>query len=168
MSFTDDLLLILTNYPEGYRLMRADLVGRSYGGPKNRALSRDKVSPNTVRVTLSRLKAKGLVNNDKGLWKITRVGRDYLSSPVRLLRRRRGGQRNSRPKNMIICFDVPEKSREKRDWLRTELHFLGFIMLQKSVWYGPSPLSEEFVNALHDFGLLPHMKFFNAREADVV
>jgi len=70
-------------------------------------------------------------------------------------------------KRLIVIFDVPEFERKKRDWLRIELRSEGFIILQKSAWFGP-PIPYEFANRLRDLGILPYMKFFEAKEADIL
>jgi len=42
----------------------------------------------------------------------------------------------------IVIFDVYEKSRAKRNWLREELRNLGFVKLQHSVWVHPYECEE--------------------------
>ncbi|OHA03375.1 MAG: hypothetical protein A3C92_00330 [Candidatus Sungbacteria bacterium RIFCSPHIGHO2_02_FULL_53_17] len=41
----------------------------------------------------------------------------------------------------IVIFDIPERDRRKRDWLRVQLLANDFEPLQKSVWTGTRPLS---------------------------
>ena len=69
---------------------------------------------------------------------------------------------------MIIAFDVPEKYRRERDWLRIELKNLGFAMMQKSVWYGSSPLPQDFITSLDDLKILKFIKFFDVKEHEIV
>ena len=47
----------------------------------------------------------------------------------------------------IVIFDIWEKSRKKRDFLRNELAEFGFIKLQNSVWITPYEC-EEYVSLL--------------------
>ena len=68
---------------------------------------------------------------------------------------------------MIVAFDVPERKRSQRDWLRAELKILGFIQLQKSVWFGPAPLPKTFILAVRDIHLLQYIKFYRANEYEV-
>lgn len=56
----------------------------------------------------------------------------------------------------IILFDIPEKDRHQRRWLRSVLVNLGFKMLQKSVWIGKSKIPE---NLLEDFKRLKLIKY---------
>ncbi len=168
MSLVEDILIVLSSYSGGYRLMRA----RMRGIPSRSARTyRNPMSDAVMRVTLSRLKRKGFVQNQKGEWHITKKGREHLSHvrtsfPNHTRLSRLGKQ--ERQKNMIITFDIPEIDKYKRDWLRMELIGLGFEMLQKSVWFGPSPLPNEFAEALSTLKILPHLKFFEAKEADII
>ena len=47
----------------------------------------------------------------------------------------------------MVIFDIVEKRRARRDWLRRELHHVGFVRLQNSVWITPYPC-EEFISLL--------------------
>ena len=122
---------------------------------------------NSLRVTLSRLKKRGLVRNTSGVWEITSEGLEFLKNfglkichiPKRL---ERG------PKNMIVIFDIPETKERARAWLRIELKHLGFVMLQKSAWFGPAPLPKEFIKSLRRLNILSCLKFFEAKESDIV
>ena len=124
----------------------------------------------TLRVTLSRLKKKGFVESKSGSWAITKRGRDFLVKALRMRAHKSYFLHASKKKekNLIIVFDIPEKQKSKRDWLRAELLGLGFVMLQKSVWFGPAPISKEFIEILGDLGVLPYLKFFDAKESDII
>ena len=171
MSLTEDLLVVLTDYHGGYRLMRARMHG--YTGPARqgrRPASFFEASGNTLRVTFSRLKKRGLVQNKSSEWKITERGRAYLDKirskfklPVHVSKKI-----SPKPKNMIVVFDIPEAQKRKRAWLRTELSNLEFAMLQKSVWFGPTPLPKRFLKSLNQLRLIPYLKFFKAEESDIV
>ena len=41
-------------------------------------------------------------------------------------------------------FDVPTERKGEREWFRWHLKKFGYIMIQQSVWVGPSPLPKEF------------------------
>ncbi|MDO8584682.1 MAG: CRISPR-associated endonuclease Cas2 [bacterium] len=64
------------------------------------------------------------------------------------------------PRLNIVVFDIPERERRKRDWLRDVLRTLGFIMLQKSVWVGKVLLPESFIGELEKLGLLRLVEIF--------
>jgi len=52
------------------------------------------------------------------------------------------------PKNLIVMYDIPHLLKKERDWFRRHLIKFGYIMIQKSVWVGPSPLSKDFLGYL--------------------
>lgn len=173
MSFAEDFLIYLTSYHKGYKLMRARMSG--YGGPPEvlfgepRKERRIKIT--TFRVTVSRLEKQGYIERDGLLWHITDKGRTYMKERVAKQlpsHCRWNTEKAARTKNMIIVFDIPEKLRGKRAWLREELSRLGFIMLQKSVWLGPSLLPKEFIQHVQNLNLLRYLKFFRANEAEII
>ena len=164
MSLGEDLLVILSSYSGGYRLMRARMHG--YTGP---ALpGKFKTAPaESIRVTLSRLKKRGFVENkSRGVWALTQKGIAHLAEKFRKKEERI--KLKNKPKNMIIAFDIPERFKRKRNWLRQELTQTGFTMLQKSLWLGPAPVSEQFIHAMKDMELLGYIKFLKVGESDIV
>lgn len=52
------------------------------------------------------------------------------------------------PKNLLLIYDVPETMKKERDWFRRQLVNFGFVMVQRSVWVGPSPLPKDFLEYL--------------------
>lgn len=170
MSAIDDLLIILSSYHGGYRLMRRRARGDMGYTRKERERYgiRDRnISEGVERVMLSRLKEKGFVANEKrGVWELTAKGLVH----VRTLRadRERSTRTASAPGDLIIAFDIPEIDARKRRWLRVMLKSLHFHLLQKSLWFGPGPLPESFITELRVQRILSHLKFFSAQEKDVV
>ncbi len=66
----------------------------------------------------------------------------------------------------IVIFDIWEKNRKKRDFLRTELKEFGFIKLQNSVWLTPYDC-EDYVNLLKtDVGLGRSVVYIVAEKID--
>lgn len=163
MSLVQQVLYTLSNYPGGYRIIYDILYD---GLPPGK---RKKFSERTLSATLSRMKSKGLVSRAKNEWQITPEGRDYLNTggkAMRVFPYHRIDFLN-RPKKLIIIFDIPEKRRKYRDWLRLELISLGFEMIQKSVWFGPE-LPKEFLAYLDEVGILKYLRFFRAKEEDLI
>src|SRR3989338_9870900 len=64
------------------------------------------------------------------------------------------------PKNLLLMYDIPHSRKKERDWFRRQLKNFDFIMIQKSVWVGPSPLPEDFLNYLKRIGLQKEFKTF--------
>jgi hypothetical protein len=68
--------------------------------------------------------------------------------------------KNNAPKNLLLIYDVPEGRKKERDWFRRQLKNFDFIMIQKSVWVGPSPLPKNFLDYLKRIGLRKNFKTF--------
>ncbi len=168
MGLTDDILTILFSYHDGYRLMRRKLSGASPFSDGRIYRGFEDASDSAIRVTLSRLKKRGFVENKKGIWRLTKAGRGYFANKISLFPTHSEKTAKRNPKSIVISFDVPEIHKKKRDWLRAELLCLGFEMLQKSLWLGPAPLPEQFVESLRKLQLFPYIKFFEAKEAEII
>lgn len=54
----------------------------------------------------------------------------------------------------IVAFDVVEKEKRKRHWLRSALKRMGFKKLQKSVWVGRIKIPREFLDDLSGLRLV--------------
>lgn len=79
--------------------------------------------------------------------------REYLQSFV-------SNFKKDAPKNLLLIYDIPEGRKKERDWFRRQLKNFDFIMIQRSVWVGPSPLPDEFTNYLKRIGLQKEFKTF--------
>src|SRR3989344_5371952 len=64
------------------------------------------------------------------------------------------------PKNLLLVYDIPEGRKKERDWFRRQLGNFDFVMIQRSVWVGPSPLPANFLNYLKRIGLEKEFKTF--------
>ncbi len=69
------------------------------------------------------------------------------------------------PKNLIVMYDVVETKKKERDWFRRQLKNFNYIMIQRSVWVGPSPLPKEFLDYVKSIGLQDHLKTFKLAKA---
>jgi hypothetical protein len=116
---------------------------------------------------LSYLKRQGFVSKQKTKgstsWKITGDG----LRKVRKLRQEAScSARLSQFGNIsgestkIVTFDVPERNRKKRAWLRSALSSMGFSLLHKSVWMGKKEMPREFFFELHRKKLLRYVHIF--------
>ncbi len=61
---------------------------------------------------------------------------------------------------VMVLFDIPEKKRKIRGWLRLQLKLWDFRMLQQSVWLGKGPLPKEFTTRLQSLGINDCVKIF--------
>ena len=111
---------------------------------------------------LYKLKDEGLIikeyRNENTFWKIADKGKKWLIKPKP--EKRTYSKIKSSDEIKIVVFDIPEKKRFYRDWLREVLKNLKFKMLQKSVWIGKTILPEEFFNDLKRLGILSYVEIF--------
>jgi len=63
-------------------------------------------------------------------------------------------------KNLIVMYDIPSNQKKERDWFRRHLKKFNYIMIQKSVWVGPSPLPKDFLEYVKSIGLERRLKTF--------
>ncbi len=114
---------------------------------------------------LSRLKRDGLIiTSDHGgrkFFKSTSAGKKKFQF---LKRERTELPRVSHPEKadnlIIVSFDIPEKEKRKRAWLRHRLRQMGFSMIQKSVWIGKVRLPKDFIDSLHNLKLIDFVEIF--------
>jgi hypothetical protein len=165
MSIIQEILYIVSNYPGGYRTIYDILYD---GQPPEHKRNKQKLG-NTLRVTLTRLKSKGLIKNINKRWILSKEGEEFLKSTQTAIKQFSFEQKSSHKssKQMIVAFDIPEKKKRSREWLRRELVEAGFEQVQKSLWFGPG-LPKEFVEYLGELGLLGHIKFFKVSESDLI
>ena len=64
------------------------------------------------------------------------------------------------PKNLVVMYDIPHSMKKERDWFRRHLIRFGYVMIQKSVWVGPSPLPKEFLSYLKEIKIGNKLKTF--------
>ncbi len=113
-----------------------------------------------VSKMLSKLKAEGLVSIKGEEWHATAAAKEKLNKLKRRLPSDIKGEVRVNGELKIITFDIPERNRAARHWLRPVLKNSGMIMLQKSVWAGNVALPEEFFDALPKLNLLTHVEVF--------
>ena len=65
---------------------------------------------------------------------------------------------------IIVSFDIPEKEKYKRAWLRQALKEIGFRMIQKSVWFGRAEIPFEMLRDLHHLHLLEFIEIFSVTQ----
>lgn len=103
---------------------------------------------NKTSALIYKLKKEGLVESKKSILSITKKGIKRLQCLKSLMLYRKKYIKAEDDQLKIIIFDIPEKLRKKRDWLRLSLIALGFSILQKSVWCGKMKIPEEFIDDL--------------------
>ncbi|MEX1014777.1 MAG: hypothetical protein WDZ80_06480 [Candidatus Paceibacterota bacterium] len=105
---------------------------------------------------ISRLKKQGLIKEDEDIYKLTTKGRDKLKKMLPTLVYKKEESKDL----SVVIFDIPEKHRKKRYWLRSVLQNLDFKMKQQSVWVGKSKIPKDFIEDIHNLKLDEYIEIF--------
>jgi len=115
----------------------------------------------TLANRCSLLKSGGYIKEINGTHFITHKGEEFLNKKTRFSFKKFTTEKTEKdPKDLLLLYDVPEDKKAHRDWLRRELINFNYIMIQRSVWVGPSPLPKEFTEYLKSIGLKDSIKTF--------
>ena len=119
----------------------------------------------TFSVILTRLQKQGLVERKNNKWWITNFGKKFIKNI------KTANVFDSPKKDgvlRLVIFDIPERERRKRDWLRLELIACDFKQLQKSVWISERPLPQEFLENLAELNLLSCVHIFTVKNKGTI
>lgn len=115
----------------------------------------------TLANKFSILRKKGWVKqNANGEFFITLKGKVFLEEGRDILKIFGTDKKENSPKDLLIVYDIQEDKKRERDWFRRHLKKFHFIMIQKSVWVGPSPLPKDFSGYLKEIKLGDNLKTF--------
>ena len=115
----------------------------------------------TLANRCSLLKNGGYIKEINGIYFITQKGEKFLSQKNKVIFKKFEANKTDKdPKDLLLLYDVPEAKKAHRDWLRKELVNFNYIMIQRSVWVGPSPLPKEFTLYLKNIGLKDTIRAF--------
>ncbi len=114
---------------------------------------------------LARFKRKGFVEKDDEFLRITKKGKEYIKRKQDSLSLFSFSFSKDSPKNLLVMYDIPENKKAEREWFRFHLKKFGYIMIQKSVWIGPSPLPVDFLDYLKEIKLKSCIKTFKLTKA---
>jgi len=90
--------------------------------------------------------------NNKTFFRVSKKGKGLVE-----MLKLATGQLEWDKKWRVLIFDIPEKQRRKRDYLRNKLIELGFKLLQGSVWITPYPLPDSFSDFLAEIKVRPYL-----------
>ncbi len=111
--------------------------------------------------TLWRMRREGLIAQDSEEYRITEKGKGALEAyRAKILPDSTRYKTAPSEGVTIVSFDIPERERKKRSWLREALTNTGFEMVQKSVWVGNGGVSEEFIEDLERLKLTTYVSIF--------
>ncbi len=167
VAYTLDIMeWYLSLYHESYRKHRLGLLGIPYK-PKKRELAEWYRHKTRAYLLLNRLKRQGLIENKKSgknsLWILNSKGRTQLKKIREQNAYSLKGTTYKKilsSSTIIVAFDIPEKERRARHWLRGVLQLLGLEMLQKSLWAGKVKLPEEFFQELKAKNIIDCVQIF--------
>ncbi len=115
----------------------------------------------SVRTTLWRLQKKGLVEQaQNGELKLSERGAELVK------------QKEGHPEEpwdgkwRLITFDVPEKRRRERDWLRNALMNAGYTFVQRSVFLGKKPIPRVIFETIQERDLSKFVRLIVIGEID--
>ncbi len=150
-----DILELAWNTKLNYKGIPVNL----FGVPRLRA-GKKPCSQTTFNRTVLRMKTKGYLEIIDDRWQLTEYGKKFYENRQKLRTRFSSPFPPNATKNLLVIFDIPETKRNERNWLRWHLKNFQYIMLQQSVWLGPSPLPTKFREHLKNFKLDKCIKTF--------
>ena len=115
---------------------------------------------NSARIILWRLEKKGLVAKKQKYYQLTNLGLKVVKKIQKVIEQPWDG------KWRIVMFDIPEKRRTERNWLRFQLVAFDYKPLQKSVFIGQKPLDEDFYKELLNRDLNQWVRLITVGEID--
>lgn len=151
MSIIKEILEELWNTEIKYKGMCVNI----FGIPRFK-----KYSSRSLRTTIDRLGKKGVIEKELAGIILSKNGKEYVKRKIDSLKQFNKPTNISKDKNLLVMFDVPTERKAEREWLRWHLKKFDYIMIQKSVWVGPSPLSREFKEYLEKIKLNKCIKTF--------
>ncbi len=108
------------------------------------------------------LKRDGLISLDssskKGTWILSKKGINELEELEKESKQRY--PKDTSKEVIVISYDIPEKYRLHRDWLRGILKFLDFKLLHQSVWIGKTKIPETLLSDIRDREITPFIQIF--------
>ena len=169
---TSDVLLAIMTSPYGSSRSRIEKQKGKIARVRDEIITELKEKQKLYNFIFN-LKKDGLVikkkKGSKEIWDTTKKGKEELVKLKVYYRE------NSLPEDRkyesevsdeltIIAFDIPEKEKHKRDWLRRKLVEMKFKMLQGSVWVGKRKVPEDFLEDLNVCKLMECVEIFTVNK----
>ena len=151
MSINEKILKIL-NTPQNYY---KGIPVNCFGFPVFKEYNKQ-----SIRNSFSKMKQKEFIKINDSYVKITKQGQNYLINKNSILKSFEFSIGKNDKRDLLVLFDIPEEQRKERTWFRRHLIKFGYIMIQRSVWVGPSPLPKEFINYTKEIKIKDCIKTF--------
>lgn len=120
----------------------------------------------SIEVGISRLHKKGYLKNSPRGWSLSHQGEKYARNTYLLSYLPSPFLKNT-PATRIISFDIPERDRTIRNWLRNQIKIFDYKMLQQSLWVGPGPLPDKFLERLRELNIRKKVKIFTITKKNI-
>lgn len=114
----------------------------------------------SVSNQIARFKRRGFIEKEGEFLRITKKGRKYIKRKQESLAVFDFSFSKDSSKNLLVMYDIPESKKAEREWFRFHLKKFNYKMIQRSVWVGPSPLPEDFLDYLKKIKLKSCIKTF--------
>lgn len=127
---------------------------------------------NTYHTALGRLERTGYISKkgsrENTIYRLTKKGeKEAFFAFINLESRTKPTKKQKWDgKWRIIFFDIPEKKRGYRDYLRTLLKAIGFREFQKSIWIYPYQIPEFFREVLFEENIKQYTRFITTNEVE--
>ena len=109
--------------------------------PKNKPDFKEK----TIRQSIRRLEKQGFLERKDDKYILSKLGKK-LAEYVKI--RKKSIEKKWDGKYRVVIFDIPEKEKESRNWLRQELYLLDYQQLQKSVFISKHSLTKDLIKEI--------------------
>ncbi len=114
----------------------------------------------SVRNEYYSLCKEGYISTEDKNLVLTKKGKSFLKNEILKKEIFTSSFSKDAPKNLLVMYDIPEDKKTERDWFRRHLIRFGYVMIQRSVWVGLSPLPKEFMNYVKKIHLVDNLKTF--------
>jgi len=151
MSMINEILRELWESEHSYKGMRVNI----FGIPKFK-----KYNKKSLQITVDRLNKKGIIEKELKEIVLSKYGKEYVKRKFNSLKQFDKPDKISSKRDLLLMFDVPTEKKAHREWLRWHLKKFNYVLIQKSVWVGPSPLPKEFNDYLKEIKLNNCIKTF--------
>lgn len=122
------------------------------------AKNRFEMKKSVYNQNIYRLKKNGYLIQENDNIIISPKGILYQNNQYRYIK-----NKIEKKNKIIFIFDIPETKKKAREWVRNQIKFWDFTMIQKSVWVGHGPLPLEFSNRLKVLEIDKCVRIFNVQ-----
>ena len=151
MSISDKILETLNTPALRYKGMSVNI----FGLPILKGYKK-----NSVHHALARLQSNKYIVFEGSCIKLNGNGKNYLKKRSACLKVFESPFKKEMSRNLLVIFDIAEARKAEREWFRFHLRKFSYVMIQRSVWVGPSPLPKEFIEYLKHIKLIDSIKTF--------